>query len=96
MFKLSELECFDSMMFRMFKQEMETLITRHETYRFAYYIFLVFEQIKFKLDAGLRPLSKLNKYIVLDQPAIFEYFIYFNFVLYSFIRLSLAWVQCRP
>lgn len=33
MFKLSELECFDSMMFRMFKQEMEALITRHETYR---------------------------------------------------------------
>lgn len=34
MFKLSELECFDSMMFRMFKQEMEALITRHETYRY--------------------------------------------------------------
>lgn len=33
MFKLSELECFDSMMFRMFKQEMETLISRHEAYR---------------------------------------------------------------
>ena len=33
MFKLSELECFDSMMFRMFKQEMEALITRHESYR---------------------------------------------------------------
>ena len=33
MFKLSDLECFDSMMFRMFKQEMEALITRHETYR---------------------------------------------------------------
>lgn len=36
MFKLSELECFDSMMFRMFKQEMEALITRHETYRFEF------------------------------------------------------------
>ncbi|KAG4079922.1 hypothetical protein HA402_006234 [Bradysia odoriphaga] len=35
MFKLSELECFDSMMFRMFKQEMEALITRHESYRRA-------------------------------------------------------------
>lgn len=34
MFKLSELECFDSMMFRMFKQEMEGLISRHETYRY--------------------------------------------------------------
>lgn len=34
MFKLSELECFDSMMFRMFKQEMETLISRHEAYRY--------------------------------------------------------------
>lgn len=33
MFKLSELECFDSMMFRMFKQEMETLISKHEAYR---------------------------------------------------------------
>lgn len=39
MFKLSDLECFDSMMFRMFKQEMEALITRHETYR--YVIFLL-------------------------------------------------------
>lgn len=35
MFKLSELECYDSMMFRMLKQEMEALITRHETYRRA-------------------------------------------------------------
>lgn len=35
MFKLSELECFDSMMFRMFKQEMNTVITRHETNRFV-------------------------------------------------------------
>lgn len=35
MFKLSDLECYDSMMFRMLKQEMETLITRHETYRRA-------------------------------------------------------------
>ncbi|XP_031618437.1 scaffold protein salvador [Contarinia nasturtii] len=33
MFKLSELECFDSMMFRMFKQEMEMLISRYEAYR---------------------------------------------------------------
>lgn len=42
MFKLSELECFDSMMFRMFKQEMEALITRHETYRyFAILIFII-------------------------------------------------------
>lgn len=34
MFKLSDLECYDSMMFRMFKLEMEALITRHETYRY--------------------------------------------------------------
>lgn len=36
MFKLSELECFDSMMFRMFKQEMEALISRHESYRYGF------------------------------------------------------------
>lgn len=39
MFKLSELECFDSMMFRMFKQEMESLISRHEAYRYNCHLF---------------------------------------------------------
>lgn len=41
MFKLSELECFDSMMFRMFKQEMEALITRHESYRWDIWTYLI-------------------------------------------------------
>jgi len=51
MFRLPELDCFNAMLTRLYKQELEEIVMRYEVYRF---VTIIYSRFNFNSVSGVR------------------------------------------